>query len=471
MCVSLIKLGNNETFEKITTLMLLEINKKIKAYNEDPNNHNFFLIKNYIIFFMIITINLKNFPSYVKIIYKGKNLFFESLINSIKTIERSRKRSELFSIINYLFLEEYKSLYFHPEKEEKDDELENLFINQQLMLSSLSIGISAYDANTYKKIINILLKFDLSYNNFFQSNQNIEYEDKPEYKLHIAQSIIRVAFSKEKVYYTTEKNFEYKFIKRVIEKDVEETLQKYENNFRTLLRKEDLCDDVIKYMFFIFGNSMIIESFVKPVKKLLRNAGLDENCENISEADQKKKISVEDFNSFFNEMINSLSETCPHVLRILLKIFDRSIRKFFSVKENDYNALYTALFFNFIINPRIQSLYSIHSHKSLYIRFLNKLVWQCIYKTKFKEEDSDFLKSFNESIEKNNKKVTNFIEKRILSIDENSEQVKNSLNDLFTEKYLIYPKFLFYVDSNYLCGTIQGGEDEVIDFHEIQINK
>ena len=471
MCVNLIKLGNNETFEKITTLMLLEINKKIKIYNEDPNNHNFFLIKNYIIFFMIITINLKNFPSYVKIIYKGKKHFFESLINSIKTIERRRKRSELYSILNYLFLEEYKSLYFHPETEEKDDELESIFINQQLMFSSLSIGISAYDAGTYKKIIDILLKFNLSYNNFFQSNQNIQYEDKPEYKLHIAQSIIRVAFSKEKVYYTNEKNFEYQFIKRVIEKDVEETLQKYENNFRTLLRKEDLCDDVIKYMFFIFGNSMVIESFVKPVKKLLRNAGLDENCENISKADQQKKISVEDFNSFFNEMINSLSETIPHVLRILLKIFDSSIRKFFSIKENDYNALYTALFFNFIINPRIQSFYSIHSHKSLYIRFLNKLVWQCIYNTKFKEEDNDFHKSFNESIGINNKKVKNFIEKRILSIDENSEQVKNSLNDLFTEKYLIYPRFLFYVDSNYLCGTIKGGEDEVIDFHEIKINK
>ena len=268
----------------------------------------------------------------------------------------------------------------------------------------MNIGISAYDSATYKNIYDILLKFDLSYDNFFQYKKNIQYDDKPEYKLHIAQSIIRVAFSKEKVYYTNEKNFEYKFIKRVIEKDVEETLEKYDNNFRTLLRKEDLCDDVIKYMFFIFGNSMIIESFIKPVKKLLRNAGLDENCQNISDEDQQKKISIEDFNSFFDEMINGLFETCPHVLRILLKIFDSSVRKFFSVKENDFNALYTALFFNFIINPRIQSLYSIHSHLSNYIKFLNKLVWKCIYNNKFNEEDSNFLKSFNESIEINNKK-------------------------------------------------------------------
>ena len=37
----------------------------------------------------------------------------------------------------------------------------------------------------------------------------------------------------------------------------------------------------------------------------------------------------------------------------------------------------------------------------------------------------------------------------------------------FTEKYIIYPKFLFYVDSTLLCGTFQGGEDEIIHFHEI----
>ena len=470
MCVNLIKIGNDETFEKITTLMFIEINNKIKTYNKEPNNHNFFLVKNYIIFFMIITLNLKNFPSYVKILYKGKKGFFDSLINSIKTIEKKKKQVELFSIINYLFLEEYKDLYFQKNAIQKDEELENIFINQQLIFSSMNIGISAYDSATYKNIYDILLKFDLSYDNFFQYKKNIQYDDKPEYKLHIAQSIIRVAFSKEKVYYTNEKNFEYKFIKRVIEKDVEETLEKYDNNFRTLLRKEDLCDDVIKYMFFIFGNSMIIESFIKPVKKLLRNAGLDENCQNISDEDQQKKISIEDFNSFFDEMINGLFETCPHVLRILLKIFDSSVRKYFSVKENDFNALYTALFFNFIINPRIQSLYSIHSHLSNYIKFLNKLVWKCIYNNKFNEEDSNFLLSFNESIEINNKKVTNFIEKRILSIDENSEQVKNSLNDLFTEKYLIYPKFLFYVDSKLLCGTIQGGENEVIDFREIKVD-
>ena len=46
------------------------------------------------------------------------------------------------------------------------------------------------------------------------------------------------------------------------------------NEYKTLFRKEDLCDDVIKYMFFIFGNSMLIDSFVKPLKSMLSKIGI-----------------------------------------------------------------------------------------------------------------------------------------------------------------------------------------------------
>ena len=448
---------------------MLEIINKIELYNKEPINHNYFLIKNYIIFFMIITLNLKNFTYFIKNIFIGKKQFYESVITSIETIKEKKKRRELLSILNYLFLEEYKDLYFRKNEEEQDENLENIFIEKQIFFSSMNIDISAYDNESYKKIIDTLLKFDLNYDNFYQVKKDIQFEDINEYKLHIAQSIIRVAFSKEKANYTNEIYYEYNFIKRVIEKDVEETFKKYQNNYKTLLRKEDLCDDIIKFMFYIFGNSMMIESFIKPVKKLLKNAGLDENCQNITETDNNKRISVDEFNCFFNEMINRLSETIPHVLRILLKLFHVSIIKYFSVNENDYNALYTALFFNFILNPKIQILYSILPHKSGYIKFLNKIIWRNIYNKKYNEGEVKILKQFDNTIEINNKKVTDFIEEKILSINENDEEVKKSLNDLFTEKYLIYPKFLFYDDSKLLCDTVQGGEDAIINFHEIKL--
>ena len=466
MCTTLIKLGDEESFEKIISLLLFAIQNKIDLYQINPTNHNYFLIKNYIIFFMIITINLKSYPSFIKNIFVGKTQFFKSLVETIKKLPKAKQRDELLSILNYLFLEEYKDLYFRKDPKEKDENLENIFIEQQLFFSSMSLDISSYDEATYRKIIDILLKFDLSYDNFFKSNYKIKDEDKPEYKLRIAQSIIRVAFSKEKSNYTKEKYYEYTFLKRVIDKDMEETAQKFGDEYKTLFRKEDLCDDVIKYMFFIFGNSMMIESFVKPVKKMLKSVGLDEDCPKLTEPKKGRDITVEEYNTLFDEINKGLTENIPHVIRILLKLLYNSIKKYFTIADNNFGPLYTALIFNFIISPRVQMLYSLNPLHCTFIRSLNRLMRNTCFNFKF--DACDELSKFNDSIEFNNKKLKEFINDKIIAIKETDDEVKESLNNLFTEKYLIYPKFLFYVDSSLLCGTIHGGEDEIILYREIQ---
>ena len=148
---------------------------------------------------MIITINLKNYPFFIKTIFLGKKKFYLNLINSIETIKEIKQKEELLSILNYLFLAEYKDLYFRKNEVEQDQKLENIFIEKQIFFSSMNLCISGYDNETYSKIMEILSKFDLNYNNFCQINKDIQFEDLNEYKLHIAQSIIRVAFSKKKL--------------------------------------------------------------------------------------------------------------------------------------------------------------------------------------------------------------------------------------------------------------------------------
>ena len=469
MCATLVKLGDEESFEKTLSLISYSIQNKVELYNKNPTQHNFFLIKNYIIFFMIITINLKKYPNFIKNIFKGKYNFFNCLVQLIKQIQKIKKRHELFSILNYLVLEEYKGLYFRTEQPDK--ELEEIFIEQQLFFSSMVLDISSYDEATYKKIINILFHFNLSYDNFFKYYKSIKDEDKPEYKLKIAQSIIRVAFSKEKSNYTKEKFYEYTFIKRVIDKDMEETRQKFGDEYRTLFRKEDLCDDVIKYMFFIFGNSMMIESFVKPVKKMLKSIGINDDFVRANDNNGSggvkngRDITVEEYNILLDEINKGLMDNIPHVIRIFLKLLHNSIQKVFTIEEDNYSPLYTALIFNFMISPRVQMLYSINPLKITFLRSLNRLIRNTCFNFKF--DQNDILAKFNESIEINNKKLQNFVKDKIISINESDDDVKNSLKDLFTEKYIIYPKFLFYVDSTLLCGTIQGGEDEIIHFHEM----
>jgi uncharacterized protein YfbU (UPF0304 family) len=453
-------------FEKLLEYLLNAVKEKIKEYAEDPNFNRLMLIQNYIIFFMVLVLNLKSYTNLIKLIFRGKLLFFSELRDNINNM-RTRKRNKLLSILSNIFLEEYKGVFFNN----NDKELEDLFIEQQTDFSELcSETVTFYDDSTYKKMFQTLLRFDISYNNFFSNNDKISDDEKPSYKLCVAQSLIRVAFSKEKKKFYKEKGnyYEYDLLKRIIDKDMEETREKFGDEYKTLFRKEDLCDDVIKYMFFIFGNSMLIDCFVMPLKKMLKNLGItDELIEAKDPLPMKRDIKKEEFNTLMELIIETLSTKIPDVLKILLKLLYESVNQHFTIDKNNYSPLYTSLIFNFLISPRIQMLYSINPLNCVFVRSLNRILRNTCFNAKFAEGDS--LYEFNESIEINYKKLQKLINEKIISIVINDE-IKNSLKDLFTEKYLIYPKFLFYWDSQLLCATIDGGVEQIISFEELKSN-
>ena len=277
-------------------------------------------------------------------IFKGKIDFFHKLVDILMPL---KKKKIFLRIINNIFLEEYKQIFFNKNK--PNIELEELFINEITIFgekySELSIH---FEKETYIKIFSNLLQFDLNYENFFLSKNNkIDIEEKRIYKLGIAQSLIRVVFSKEKNKYTKDKFYEYNLLKRVVDKDMEETIEKFGDQYKTLFRKEDICDDFLKYMFFVFGNTMIIESFINPLTKILEGVG-----------DNDRNINKDEFNKLMDEFINNMKKTIPDVLKILLKILYESVKSHFTIENDYYVPLYTTLIFNFIISPRIQCFIS-----------------------------------------------------------------------------------------------------------------
>ena len=48
-------------FEKLLEYLLDAVKEKIKEYAEDPNFNRLMLIQNYIIFFMVLVLNLKSY--------------------------------------------------------------------------------------------------------------------------------------------------------------------------------------------------------------------------------------------------------------------------------------------------------------------------------------------------------------------------------------------------------------------------
>ena len=183
---------------------------------------------------------------------------------------------------------------------------------------------------------------------------------------------------------------------------------------------------------------------------MLKKIGLDEESIRINilaalDLPLVRDINKEEFEILIAEIIENLNNTIPQVIKILLKLLYNTVIKYFNIDKNNYGPLYISLMFNFILSPRVQELYNINPMNILFVRCLNRLIRNTCFNYKF--SDSDELHKFNDLIELNYPKLKKFMIENIIEIDDNDKKVKNSLKDLFTEKYLVYPKFLFYYDS------------------------
>jgi len=468
-------LRERKYFISFLSLLYNCIHDKIEIYLKDRNRINFTAITNYTIFFMILFLNVSDTGIFIKTIFEEGTNFFKSLIKLIEKLDLKDKNS-LFGILNNLFLDDYKLLYFKKNTSEKDDSLEMLFINNQIYFSNIYFeSEEGFGDKEYRNMFNKLSRFEFSYDNFFKDKNIDNIKDKSYYKLIIAQSIIRVVFSKEKYLYIdesskTSKYFEYYFIKNLIDKDLEITQKKYGNDISIIFRKEDIFDDIIKYIFYIFGNMMMIESFVKPVEKMLKKIGLDEESieNNILVAldlPLVRDINKEEFEILIKEISESLNETMPLIIKIILKFLYNSLIKYYKIDKNNFNPLYTALFFNYIISPKTQEMFEINPMKILLVRSLNKLVKNTCFKYKINEADN--LGKFNALIEKYNINMKNLIINNVIQLDENEESNKKYMKQLFSEINLVYPKFLFYRDSILISKTFNGVSDEFINYREL----
>ena len=437
------------SFETILEFIINSIEEKVDSYNVQPNYTNRVLIENNLLFFMILTINLKSNISFIRTVFKGENNFYYKLLDFLL----STKNREIFlSIINNLFEDEYYEVFFN--KDDPNEGVEELYRNEKTALREKFSYIPKNPLNqkeAYTELYTRILKFDLEYKHFFPegTSSDMDSDEKAAYKLTIVQSLIRIIFAKEKKNYTNEKFFEFKVIKRVIDKDIEETLEKFGDQYKTLFRKEDICDDFLKYIFFIFGNEMMVESFVNPVKKELYKIGFN-----------YRNINKEEFDSFVTVFIENLDKTIPSVLKILLKLLYDSVKSHFTIEEDNYGPLYTTLIFNYFISPRVQAIFNINSQKNKFVLSLNRVLRNACFNFKF--SNADPLSIFNDIIEKNHLKIKKYIKDNIIDIDIESDEIKGSLENIFDNNNMIYPKFLFYSDINLLSSSIKKGIAEIL---------
>ena len=146
ICKFLLLKNDEKVFKEFFKLLLKEIIIKIDIYKKNLNTKNFYILQNYIVFFMIVTLNLKSNKDFILYCF-GTN-FFTKVVKEINTISEKKK---LLNILNNLFLHEFTEIFF---RNERDENLENLYIIENTEFSKNSLDIDArYSPTEYKNIL------------------------------------------------------------------------------------------------------------------------------------------------------------------------------------------------------------------------------------------------------------------------------------------------------------------------------
>jgi len=488
-------LGNDDSIQRFLFLIYALLDDALDNYLKEESK--FLILKNNIIYFMIILTNVKNNERFNYFFSKEKIDYLSLLLPKLEKIKNNNSKILFNNILFKLFTTEYihlgLNLFLTKDNKNKDEENEDnkneIILNKDDENINNNNNINNYDSESikilnnfyqnqkviqikeetnkekYKKIVESLFNFESE--NFLNLKQN-KGEDYSEIffsHIELVKSIILILFSKEKYQFLKEENvyYEYEFLDKLIKKNISETKSIHEDKHKNLFRRDTTSNNIIKYFFFLFGNHMIIESFMKPLTIILNITGLNNEFEIISfegnSLNMERNITKDEFNILFDKILEKLNETIPYLFRIFLKmIYDNIIKEYPNLEKNDYSPISSLFFFSYLSNPRIQNIFRIYPDKYLFIKSVYRLIYNVAFNNKFNENDN--LNIFNDDIEKYYKKIVEFYENNIMNVDTNNEDNKKYLKNLFEEIGIEYPEFLFYLSCDYINGLNKNDENK-----------
>lgn len=401
---------------------------------------------------MILIFNLHKSIEFIIKIFSSESGCFDIIAMIGSNLPKKKDSYQIQAIINTLFLDEYKFIFF---RKPKSLVLETFYISEQLKFQDdLQKGIYKYTKENYATILDFIMNLSFSDNDLIP-NENYELN-----KSQIIQSIIRIVFSKEKYSYINNNNlneesysyFEYSFFMRLIYK-----IAYSANEADKIFSEDNTYVDILKTVFVLFGNETIYKSYVLPVKKLISK------CENF-----KQGLKEIYFQLFFNEMLIQLKETLPYTLKIILKLAYSISQEVFNSNPLNFSVIYYLLFDAFILSPRIQYVFDIHVNDMGILFSLENMIKRIYLNKKFEEKEK--MEDFNDIIETFHKKTKAFVVENIISISEKRKDVKEYLKSNSYKKELKLPKFLFYLDCDNVIHLIPEEGNGNAFYAKVKIN-
>ncbi len=236
-------------------------------------------------------------------------------------------------------------------------------------------------------------------------------------------------------------NFDFiSFYINIINKHIEIIRKEYNNEITSLFRKDDVTNDLIKNLIFIFCNF----SFIKSFYTILPNEYLSIN-EIIFDLDA--------FEKFLNNFITKLTQSLPFIIKVLLCIIKQCIKEINSGEEK-YNVIYTVLIFNFFISPTILEIYGISIVKFRSLRQLTRILRNICFRKEF--DNFDKLNYFNKKIKEFNSFINEKFKKYVfdeIDIEKDRDNINKKINSLLIsaknkelkidDKSIILPSFCY----------------------------
>lgn len=463
-------LGDELLMQRFLFLLFNSIEEAFINYIKEKSKTNFTILNNNIIYFMIIAFNLRNNEKLNYYLIKEKIEYLTCLISGIENLEDKEYQIKkyLLDILYNLFSTEYIHLdlnFLLADKNKNKDNSKNDNSPKNIIIRFYNSKKGEKKNNEeedkkYKKVVEFL--FNLDSENFLNFNKGttiIDLEEKFFHQLDFTKSIFLILFSKEKYKYLEDKEdvyFEYDFLNKIIIKNLLETKKIIGDKYKGLFRRDNLLNDLIKYLFFIFGNKMIIECLVKPLDIILNITGINNEFEIINEKgkslNMERDITKDEYNILFNKILEKLAENIPYFFQIFLKMIYDNVLQNYTIEKDNFIPVGVVLIFNYIASPRIQKIYSIHPHKYAFIKSMNRLLCNTCFNIEFGEKDP--LNIFNEEIKLYNEKLNNFFKNNIMNINANDIENKKYLKNLFKEMNIDYPSFFFNLNCEFLGNYI-----------------
>lgn len=302
-----------------------------------------------------------------------------------------------------------------------------------------------YQKYVYSEILGIFPSFNEpfysnneEFSNFMKNIMEMKMEDyiinlKKESSDIFCKSLIPLLLS--------EPNFDFiSFFRNIVNMHIEMIRKEYNNELTSLFRKDDVTNDLIKNLIFIFGNFTFIKSFyiVIPNEYLATNEIV---------------FDLDNFEQFLITFLTKLTQSLPLIIKVLLNIIKDSIQKINSGEEN-YNVVYTVLIFNFFISPIILELYGISLVKFRSLRQLTRILRNICFGKEF--DINDKLSYFNKKIKIFNSFINEHFKKNVfgdIDIEKDKDNINKKINCILVnskntnlingDKSILLPSFCY----------------------------